>query len=361
MSMGQPASPRRASVQVVVPARNEEAAIGRCLVSLTSQQGIDFQVTVVDDGSTDRTRAIAESFPGVRVIGATEPPPGVSGKCNALIQGAQGATAEWLLFTDADTYHYPGSLEAAVREAEARSADLFSLSPEQEAVSWAEQALLPVIFADLARTYPPQRVNDPADPVVAANGQYLLARREVYESLGGHRAIADKILEDVELARLFKASHHKLWFRHGAGMVRTRMYRDFRSMVEGWTKNLVLLFPHPVLLAAIRALEFLAISLLTVSAISLLMRDDFLTGSTATIVGSLLAISVARRFLRAHFPARANLMAFFGLPLFAGLLVRSWLHSKVLGAVTWKGRTYSIPVTGRASGSSILKSSGAKS
>ena len=359
--MGQPASPSRVSVQVVVPARNEEAAIGRCLKSLTSQQGIDFEITVVDDGSTDRTREIAESFPGVRVISATEPLPGISGKSNALIEGAHGATAEWLLFTDADTYHYPGSLAAAVREAEARRADLFSLSPEQEAISWGEQTLLPVIFAELARTYPPARVNDPDDPVVAANGQYLLVRREVYESLGGHRIVADKILEDVELARLFKVSHRKIWFRHGAGIVRTRMYRDFPSMVEGWTKNLVLLFPHPLRLAAIRAMEFLAIPVLAVSATGFLLRGNYLAGSIAGGLGSLLAISFARRILRAHFPARANLMAFFGLPLFAGLLVRSWLHSRVRGAVSWKGRTYSIPVTGRAPGSSILKSSGAKS
>src|SRR6185312_8638632 len=105
------------TVQVIIPARNEEDCLGRCLASLVSQEGIDFSITVVDDGSTDRTRAIAQSFPGVRVLSATEPFPGVSGKCNALVAGVQGATAPWLLFTDADTFHYPGSLAAAVAEA----------------------------------------------------------------------------------------------------------------------------------------------------------------------------------------------------------------------------------------------------
>src|SRR5215467_1772047 len=83
-----------ATVQVIVPARNEEDCIGRCLKSLVSQQGIRLQITVVDDGSTDRTQAIAGSFPGVRVIPAPEPAPGVSGKCNALIAGARAATAK---------------------------------------------------------------------------------------------------------------------------------------------------------------------------------------------------------------------------------------------------------------------------
>src|SRR5258708_18056260 len=95
-----------ASVQVVIPARNEQDCIGRCLESLVSQQGITFQITVVDDGSTDRTRDIAESFVGVRGMSASDPPPGGMGTCTALISGTRGATADCLLLTDADTLHY---------------------------------------------------------------------------------------------------------------------------------------------------------------------------------------------------------------------------------------------------------------
>ena len=175
------------TVDVVVPARNEADCIGRCLESLVAQQGMSFQITVVDDGSTDQTRAIAESFPGVKVIAATEPAPGVMGKCNALITGAAGSAAKWLLFTDADTVHYPGSLAASIHEAESRNIDLLSYSPEQETATWWELAVMPVIFAELVRTYPPERVNDPADPTVAANGQYILVRRAPYEALGGHK------------------------------------------------------------------------------------------------------------------------------------------------------------------------------
>lgn len=327
------------AVQIIVPARNEQDSIGRCLESLAGQQGIAFQITVVDDGSTDRTRAIAESFPAVRVIRAAEPAPGVTGKCNALIQGAQGATAQWLLFTDADTFHYPGSLAAAVCEAGARGVDLLSYSPEQETGSWAERALMPVVFADLVRAYPPERVNDPADPKVAANGQYVLARRQVYQALGGHNSVANKILEDVELARLFKGSGHKIWFRHGAGLVRTRMYRDFHSMCQGWTKNLALLFRRPLKLAALRGLEFLAIAGLAGATVVTLIRREYPAGFASLAVGTLLGWWVGRRIRRAHFPATANLMSFFGLPLFSWLLLRS-LHSRVHGAVTWKGRTY---------------------
>ena len=345
------------TVQVIIPARNEEDCIARCLQSLASQQGIGFEIIVVDDGSTDRTGEIAESVPGVGVMAGCEPRAGISGKCNALIQAVQSASAEWVLFTDADTWHYPGSLAAAVEEAQERGVDLLSYSPEQETGSWYERMLMPVIYAELARTYPTAKVNDPADPTVAANGQYILVRRAVYEDLGGHAAVADKLLEDVELARLFKASGRKIWFRLGGGRVRTRMYRSFAAMWEGWTKNLAILFKHPLRLAALRLVEFLAVVGFTITWIVLLAKDNRLYAPNAFVLALIFYLLFLVRIRRAHFPWDANLLAFWGLPLFSSLLVRSWLHSRVRGAVTWKGRIYSKPAPKPSAGSSTSQES----
>jgi glycosyltransferase involved in cell wall biosynthesis len=343
------------TVDIIIPARNEEDCLGRCLESLVAQQGISFQITVVDDGSTDRTRAIAESFPNVRVLTATDPKPGVMGKCNALITGAAGRKAKWLLFTDADTVHYPGSLAASVQEAESRNVDLLSYSPEQETRSWWELAVMPVVFAELVRAYPPERVNDPADPTVAANGQYILVRREVYEALGGHRSVASNILEDVELARIFKVSGHKVWFRHGAGLVRTRMYRSFRAMRDGWTKNLALLFPRPLLLAVLRGFEFLAVVISLLAGLLLFTLGDQRDAFFPLAFAALAYLNFISRVQQAHFPWKANLMAFIGLPIFVLLLVRSHLHSNVRRELTWKGRTYSQAAPKAAADSSIRK------
>jgi len=327
-------------VHILVPARNEEDCIARCLDSLVHQQGIEFQITMVDDGSSDQTRAIAESFAGVRVIRAADAANGTTGKCNALICGAAAARAEWLLFTDADTVHYPGSLAAAVHEAQERGVDLLSYSPEQEVASWSEQALMPVVFAELAQTFPPGRVNDPADPAAAANGQYILVRREAYEKLGGHKQVAGSVLEDVELARLFKRSGRKIWFRHGAGLVRTRMYRSFPAMLEGWTKNLALLFRHPVPLAALRMLEFFMIFGLLCAGVVLMLQRHYWPGGVFLALWLLVYVNFLARVLAAHFPWKATLMSVPGLPLFSFLLLRSYIHSQVRGTVSWKGRTY---------------------
>jgi glycosyltransferase involved in cell wall biosynthesis len=329
------------TVDVLIPARNEEDCLGRCLQSLLAQQGISFQITVIDDGSTDRSRAIAESYPGVRVLSAGELRPGMTGKVNALVTGTAGTTAEWLLFTDADTFHYPGSLAASVHEAVERNVDLLSFSPEQETASWWELAVMPLVFADLVRTYSSERINDPADPTVAANGQYILVRREVYETLGGHGGLPLNVLEDIELAKIFKVSGHRIWFGYGAGMVRTRMYRTFSAMWEGWSKGLAILFRRPVLLAVRRALEFVSIAVLLGTGLGFVARDKFELATVFLALGVLIYLIFVFRIRQAHFPWKANFMAFIGLPIYVSLLLRSNLHFNRRGELTWKGRTYS--------------------
>lgn len=243
-------------VSIIVPARNEEACLGACLESLVGQAGVDVEVIVVDDGSTDRTRQIAESFPAVRVVTPGPLQPGVSGKCNACQAGADIAKGKWLLFTDADTVHLPRSLDRTLNEAEQQRADLLSYSPRQEVHGLVERALMTVIFAELASTYRPKDVSDPSSPAAAANGQYLLITREAYFAVGGHATVALTLLEDVALAQAVKRSGRRLFFRYGGDIVQTRMYRSLPALWEGWTKNLALLFPQTLQLAARRGIEF---------------------------------------------------------------------------------------------------------
>lgn len=324
------------AVSVIVPARNEEACLAACLESLVAQQGIEKEIIVVDDHSTDRTREIASSFPGVRVIEADPLRPGWTGKNNAMISGVRHARGEWLLFTDADTVHLAGSLARAVAEAQSQGAEMLSYSPEQTVHTFWERAVMPVIFAELASVYRPSRVSNPDSPIAAANGQYLLVRRDAYDAIGGHAAVAGNLLEDVALARIMKQSGGKIFFRYGGDAVRTRMYRTFAQLREGWTKNLVLLFPHPELLASFRLLEggvFLASVALLAVAVA--------TQHLALALGFALPPAlIVKRISHAHFSWRANLLAPIGLFMFSYLLLLS-TKARSRGGVEWKGRKYS--------------------
>jgi glycosyltransferase involved in cell wall biosynthesis len=330
-------TPDSIDVSVIIPARNEEANLQRCLQSLVAQTAPPFELIVVDDHSTDRTRSIAQSFPTVRVLEADPLPDGWSGKCNACWTGAKPAKGKWLLFTDADTRHAVNSIEQGCREAESNHAALLSYSPQQEVHGFWERALMPVIFAELAKTYRPKEVSDPTSPAAAANGQYLLIRRDVYDAVGGHAAVAHAILEDVELAKLVKRAGYRLQF-HVSDAVSTRMYRTWGQMWEGWTKNLALLFPRPVWLACKRAIEFVLILLCGVATVVSGVDNDWIG---VAINGLLVAVLLFffRRIRRAHFDWMSNSVAIFGLPLFAILLLNSYISHKG-GKVRWKGRVY---------------------
>ena len=379
-------------ISTIVPARNEEASLATCLESLISQSGITFEIIIVDDASTDHTAEIARSFlttdltanpgaagvlarPTLTLISAPALPNNWTGKNNAMSAGAKIAKGRWLLFTDADTVHQPGSLARAVAEAEQRGAALLSYSPEQEVRSFWEKAVMPVIFAELAATYPPHQVNDPASPIAAANGQYLMISREAYDAVSGHTKIASDLLEDVAMARLLKSSGMKIFFRYGGDAVRTRMYRSWSQMKEGWTKNLALLFRNPGVMAARYAIEsFLLIAAASGAAQTvwfvrrqirsqgLLLRQPPMPDQYFPLFRGWMTISVVlllvyvllrsiRRVIKAHFPLRLSLISICGVPLFAYLLLRS-TAARRNGTVSWKGRRY-----GSASTSSLARDS----
>ena len=326
-------------ISVIVPARNEEACLADCLRTLVGQAGPSYEIIVVDDHSTDATRAIAESFP-VRVIAARPLPEGWSGKCNAAWSGAKIAQGQWLLFTDADTKHTAGSIASGLQEAKECAADLLSYSPKQEVHSLAERALMPLIFAELATTYPPKDVCDPNSPVAAANGQYLLIRREVYDAIGGHAAVATAFLEDLELAKRAKQAGHKLCF-HFSDVLTTRMYRGFGKTWEGWTRSLRLLFPNARRLALRQVLEFAVIVAAAIFAVVSWLLDEKFAFAVAAVVTVYWLSLFWKRIRSAHFDWLSNVLSFFGLPLFAVLLLNSDISHKK-GSVRWKGREYAV-------------------
>jgi GT2 family glycosyltransferase len=190
-------------------------------------------------------------------------------------------------------------------------------------------------------------VSDPTQRVAAANGQFLLVEREAYRRIGGHAAVHDRVLEDVELAFLAKRRGIGLRFRYAENAVSTRMYRTVSAMIEGWTKNLALLFANALALSVWRALDFALLFLLPILAVEL-WTARFAAHSLQWLgAGWLLALLWLRTLVRfysrvakSNFPFIDCALSPFGLPLFVFLLYRSWFQHRVFKQVQWKGRTY---------------------
>ncbi len=338
---------------VIVPARNEEGNLAACLETLVAQHepifalGSDWEILVVDDHSGDRTRAIAEDFaaryPGLQVLSAPElelhgQRRAFTGKTNACWAGAQAAQGRWFLFTDADTRHEPGDLRRALHEADRHGVALLSYSPRQLVSGIAQRVLMPLVYSELASAYPPAKVNDPAERTAAANGQFLLAEREAYFAVGGHRVVGRSVLEDVDLAVNMKRARHAIRLRYAPDALSTHMYRGFGDMVEGWTKNLALLFPHAIRLALWRLLDVILLLLPL-----LIWLLPYLVMWQRVAILALWGRTLLRfyqRVARAHFPIFDTAVSPLGLPLFIYLLLASYVRHRFLHTVSWKGRQY---------------------
>jgi glycosyltransferase involved in cell wall biosynthesis len=334
-----------AAISAIVPARNEEPSIADCLKSLARQSEIA-EILVVNDQSTDKTpeivRGLMTTIPHLRLLETQGVPAGWVGKNHAVALGAKEAVNPWLLFTDADAVHEPGAAAKALQLAQEASAVLVSFSPEQMMEKWYEKALIPFIYCRLARKFSYDAVNDPSAPDAAANGQFLMIRRDAYDAVGGHASVAAEVLEDVALARRIKSAGYRLAFQSGKGIVRVRMYRSFASMWEGWTKNLYKLmggtpgstfremesaFPWIVLLVLFLGIKF---PFAMFAGVWLLIFRQINYGSELT---------------RNQFPFSLILYYVPAVALYAGVLWASY-RRHASGKVAWKGREYPVQAPG---------------
>ncbi len=341
------------NVSAIVPARNEEATIAAAVESLAAQPEIK-EIIVINDQSKDGTAAalkrLCERYAQLRVLETKDLPAGWVGKNYAVSLGAAQATGDWLLFTDADGVHLPGSTAHALADAAKYGAGLVSYSPEQETLFWWEKALIPFVYTRLSRKYSYDEVNHPDSPAAAASGQYLLIRREDYLRIGGHGAVAGEVLEDVALARIAKQAGVGLYFASGSGIMRVRMYRTFGAMWEGWTKNLYPLMgetmgemtggkPGGVSRAVgrelFRVVPWIPLLLLPLAFVHLIWG----VLGVALLAGRHAAYAADLR--RNRFPGALAIYYLPGVALYAAALLNSeWRYAK--GSVAWKGREYPV-------------------
>ncbi|HEX2168471.1 MAG TPA: glycosyltransferase, partial [Longimicrobiales bacterium] len=339
-------------VSIIVPARNEAVNISVCLASLLNSDYPNYEIVVVDDGSSDGTgdivRILAEHSDGrVRLVEGEALPPGWMGKPWACWQGYRHASGDILLFTDADTRHEERLLGHAVGAMLAREADLVSVMPRQLMVGLWERLILPHIFALISLRYVNlevvNRTRTPRD--VIANGQFMLIRRDAYDHIGGHDELRSEIVEDQRIAQRLVMADRRIFIAHAETLMETRMYRSLSGIVEGWTKNLAIgsrrASPQWAAPVVPWLIAIFLIAMWVVPPAALLI--SLLTPLQPWVQGWSLAVCAASLlfWLLAHGVQRVPLPYALTWPVGALVAAFLFVRSALRGPnVAWKGREY---------------------
>ena len=350
-------------VSILVPARNEECRIRACLTSLVAQEPPVREIILLDDLSGDRTAEIARALgfreePGsrLRLIRGAELPEGWVGKnwaCHQLSEAADPRSPH-LLFTDADTIHSPGCVSAALDHALAVRADLLSLWPDQITGTWSEKLVIPLGYLLFMAFQPfpflswlqakPERVARWGIPkerlamIGAANGQFLLFRREAYRSLGGHEALKDHLVEDVAFGRRVASrtgEGMRLVNADGIDLLRCRMYSGLAELWEGFSKNLRPVFEESHLSFMLFGVVIGGLFLLPFCLLPEAGLAPFVGIAVVLVMGMRLLLTLRFRTSWLGFIAHP-----FGVALALLIALNSWRLCLRRGIV-WKGRVYS--------------------
>jgi glycosyltransferase involved in cell wall biosynthesis len=338
-------------VSVCVPARDEADVIGGCVRSILAQEWPDFELILVDDGSSDGTGKLAEEAASgdsrLRVIQGAGPPPGWMGKAAACHRAASEATGDWLLFVDADVTLHPRALSVAMGAAQERGSDMLSWIGGLQTVSFGERLVLPYIADLLLISAPFAQVNDPVDDHTLANGQFILISRRAYDLVGGHEAIRESVVDDVSLARAVKfhrltgpdAPKLRFTLLHAFDLMEVRMYTSLREVWSGFAKNMFAASKRSVMVMGIGMTYVLISSVLPFVLAPLLLGVGHPVGfdALAAVVAILAFRSYTRRFQPVPWPYL--LLHPVAAALTVGIMLDSTLRGLGLRApVQWKGR-----------------------
>jgi chlorobactene glucosyltransferase len=239
-------------VSVLVPARDEEENIGRCLDSLINQTYRDYEIIVYDDMSNDKTWEIISRYaaqnPRVKGVKGIELPEGWYGKPHAMQELAKHASGEYFLFTDADTVHGPQSISWAVTNTLAHRADVLSGYTRQVFKSFGEVAVLSNMFLNAVLFMPLWLIPVIKLPFIShIIGQFIFFKATVFKSMDGYASVRHNITEDVYMGRELKKRGSRLVFLDVQNHVSCRMYKSFYEAVQGIAKNIYDFFEKHVI------------------------------------------------------------------------------------------------------------------
>ncbi|MCI0716495.1 MAG: glycosyltransferase [Chlorobi bacterium] len=335
-------------VSVLVPARNEEKNISRVLSSLLKQDYPNYEIIVLNDNSTDKTGEIIESLKkqnsNLRVLNGKPLVEGWTGKCYACQQLYEYSKGEYLLFTDADTVHNPNSIKDSITIALNRNADMLTLIPKTLMLSFWEKVVMPMPWFTIMMLLPLFLVDKKGFINFSAGiGPFMLFKRKSYEKIGGHGSVKNALVEDVWLARKIKEQGQRLVIENGSDLLSVRMYRNFREIWDGFSKNIFagFKFSSTTFFTVNFAFVFLFFLpfLLFIIGLSLQFSLNFINILTAIQV----IILYFSRFLisvRLKLGIISTILHPLAVITVFVIAVNSWLWIKSGKGAKWKDRTY---------------------
>lgn len=340
---------RDVRVSLLVPARNEENNIERCMRSLLAQQYDNYEVVVLNDNSTDATGEILErlskEYPRLKVMKGKPLPEGWLGMCWACMQLAEAADGKYLMFFDADTWHEPIALGATLEVFEKMDADCISgiarhhLGTFGEMISvtvapWGMMSYIPCVLMHYFRL---------KFPSIAA-GMYMCFRKDKYFEVGGHSAVKFNAVLDKDLAKIMKGRGMKVIMVDATEAVHVRMYHNMKEAFAGFGKNMFAAFEYKVIPFVGVFVAMLAAILLPFAYLASngTTADSMLTARAAILIGLSLAL-----WIIVHIKTKLPLWLAFIYPL----LLISWffmamnsIGHAIFGKSSWKGRKMPKPV-----------------
>jgi glycosyltransferase involved in cell wall biosynthesis len=332
-------TPRKLTVALLLPARNEQANIAACIASMLTQDGAD-HIVVLDDGSSDDTADIAvrllSADPRAQFITSDDSlPSGWLGKPWACQRLAQATTADVLVFIDADVVLAPTAVSAATRMLIEHDLAMLCPYPKQETTTRLTRLVQPLLQWSWL-TFIPYRYSMSSQPpsMAVGNGQFAVFASDRYWQVDGHRAVANEVVEDVAFARALRSAGMRTAVVDGQHVATCRMYTTNRALVDGYTKSLWQAFGGPAQqIATLGLLKFLYL----LPPMALASRDR------ATRAAAVIAISAAvvGRFLVAHRTGQRVLPDIAAAPVSIACLVGLTTASnyrRARGQLRWKGR-----------------------
>lgn len=339
-------------VSVVVPARNEAHGIEDSLRTLLSQEGVELEVIVVDDGSTDNTpgvlRRLVAEFGDKRllVLEQKKLPPGWIAKNYAVEVGQGRARGDWILFTDADVLHGPRAVQNAVTVMQRENLDHLAVFPRLEAGSFGEALVMPLFGLLYQLRFVDPRAADPTSTHGTGIAGFNMVRADAYRLRGTHARIRGSILDDRALGVLMRDEAGRGTVMRAVGQVRVRPYRSWREMYFGIRKSVLAQFGNSATLSALAALTLViaAVAPITLVFAALPLWWAGRGGAWAAAPALLAVLFPMLGLLKARTMLRFEPLAALLFPLGALVIATSALHAALVfavkGTVEWRGRTY---------------------